>query len=81
VVGVGLSSPSVDCYTDAERDVDPPLSAFSAWTDETTRAIVEKCAEGSGGEEMLAHLGTRDVARGMDIPARHSATKNSSMRA
>ncbi|MCL3863298.1 alpha/beta hydrolase [Actinotalea sp. K2] len=65
--GVGLSSPSVDCYTDEERDANRPLSAFGTWTKETTSAIVDKCAEGSGGEDMLEHLGTRDVARDMDV--------------
>ncbi|WP_198418699.1 alpha/beta fold hydrolase [Cryobacterium lactosi] len=65
--GVGLSSPSVDCYTNEERDANEPISAFGTWTEESTRAIVEKCAEGSGGEDMLAHLGTRDVARDMDV--------------
>ena len=65
--GVGLSSPSVDCYTDEERDATEPMSALGAWTEESTRAIVEKCADGSGGEKMLAHLGTRDVARDLDV--------------
>nr|WP_244962687.1 alpha/beta hydrolase [Cryobacterium roopkundense] len=65
--GVGLTSPSVNCYTGEERDAGAPLSAFGTWTEETTRAIADKCAEGSGGEQMLAHLGTRDVARDMDI--------------
>jgi pimeloyl-ACP methyl ester carboxylesterase len=65
--GVGLSSPSVDCYTDDERDADRPLSALGTWTKESTRAMVEKCAAGSGGEQVLAHLGTRDVARDLDV--------------
>ncbi|TFD92722.1 alpha/beta fold hydrolase [Cryobacterium lactosi] len=65
--GVGLTDPAVDCYTDQERDADVPLSALGEWTDESARAIVEKCATGSGGEEMLARLGTRDVARDLDV--------------
>ncbi|WP_200894867.1 alpha/beta hydrolase [Microbacterium sp. SA39] len=65
--GVGLTEPAVDCYTDEERDADEPLAALGAWTEESARAIVEKCADGSGGAEMLAHLGTRDVARDMDV--------------
>jgi pimeloyl-ACP methyl ester carboxylesterase len=65
--GVGLTDPAVDCYTDQERDADVPLSALGEWTDESARAIVEKCATGSGGEEMLGHLGTRDVARDLDV--------------
>lgn len=65
--GVGLTDPAVDCYTDEERDADEPLAALGTWTEESARRIVEKCADGSGGEKMLAHLGTRDVARDMDV--------------
>lgn len=28
---------------------------------------MEQCAAGSGGEEVLAHLGTRDAARDLDV--------------
>ncbi|WP_156516053.1 alpha/beta fold hydrolase, partial [Rhodococcus sp. EPR-147] len=65
--GVGLSNPAIDCYSDEERDADAPLSALGTWTEESARAIVDKCADGSGTEEVLAHLGTRDVARDMDV--------------
>lgn len=65
--GVGLSRPAVDCYSDAERDADAPLSALGEWTEESARAIVDACAEGSGNEEILAHLGTRDAARDLDV--------------
>lgn len=65
--GVGLTRPAVDCYTDAERDADAPLSALGEWTPESAREIVDKCADGSGSEEVLAHLGTRDAARDMDV--------------
>ncbi|WP_255183347.1 MULTISPECIES: alpha/beta hydrolase [unclassified Rhodococcus (in: high G+C Gram-positive bacteria)] len=65
--GVGLSNPAIDCYSDEERDADAPLSALGTWTEESARAIVDKCADGSGNEEVLAHLGTRDVARDMDV--------------
>lgn len=65
--GVGLSQPAIDCYTDDERDDDAPLSALGEWTAESARAIVDQCAEGSGSEQLLAHLGTRDVARDMDV--------------
>jgi len=65
--GVGLSRPAVDCYSDEERDADVPLSALGEWTEEGAREIVDKCAAGTGSEEVLAHLGTRDVARDMDI--------------
>jgi pimeloyl-ACP methyl ester carboxylesterase len=65
--GVGLSKPSIDCYTDKERDGSPPLSALGDWTKKTARGIVDKCAKGSGGEQLLAHLGTRDGARDLDV--------------
>ncbi|MBI9113750.1 alpha/beta hydrolase [Sanguibacter suaedae] len=65
--GVGLSRPAVDCYIDEERDADEPLAALGEWTEESARAIVEKCADRTGDEEILAHLGTRDVARDMDV--------------
>ncbi|WP_222650172.1 alpha/beta hydrolase [Rhodococcus sp. BP-332] len=65
--GVGLSNPAIDCYSDEERDADAPLSALGEWTEESARAIVDKCADGSGSDEILAHLGTRDVARDMDV--------------
>ncbi|GGG03429.1 hypothetical protein GCM10007304_16910 [Rhodococcoides trifolii] len=65
--GVGLSTPAIDCYSDEERDADAPLSALGKWTEESARAIVDKCADGSGSKEILAHLGTRDVARDMDV--------------
>lgn len=65
--GVGLSTPAIDCYSDEERDADAPLSALGKWTEESARAIVDKCADGSGNTEVLAHLGTRDVARDMDV--------------
>lgn len=65
--GVGLSRPAVDCYTDEERDADVPLAALGEWTEESAREIVHKCAQGTGSEEVLAHLGTRDTARDMDV--------------
>ncbi|WP_219817665.1 alpha/beta hydrolase [Microbacterium sp. Ru50] len=65
--GVGLSRPAVDCYTDEERDDDVTLSALGSWTPESAREIVDTCAGRTGSEELLAHLGTRDAARDMDI--------------
>ncbi|MET9245046.1 alpha/beta hydrolase [Nonomuraea sp. NPDC003709] len=69
--GVGASTPALDCYTDAERDRGAKLSSIPAgiddWTREETRRLVEQCAERSGGMQVLAHVGTRDVARDMDV--------------
>ncbi|MFV2173133.1 alpha/beta hydrolase [Actinomadura sp. LOL_016] len=69
--GVGASTPALDCYTDAERDRGAKLSSIPAglddWTKQETRRLVQRCAERSGGEQALAHVGTRDVARDMDV--------------
>ncbi|MEO3890141.1 alpha/beta hydrolase [Nonomuraea sp. B5E05] len=69
--GVGASKPALDCFTDAERERDVKLSSIPAgvddWTKQETRRLVEQCAKRSGGKQVLAHVGTRDVARDMDV--------------
>ncbi|MEV4363481.1 alpha/beta hydrolase [Nonomuraea sp. NPDC049625] len=69
--GVGASKPALDCYTDAERDRDAKLSSIPAglddWTKQETRRLLQQCAERSGGKQVLTHVGTRDVARDMDV--------------
>ncbi|AOS63950.1 alpha/beta hydrolase [Actinoalloteichus hymeniacidonis] len=69
--GVGASTPAIDCYSDEEADRHAvPLTAFETsvqWTSDDTRALVERCAAGSGGAEFLAQVGTRDVARDIDV--------------
>ncbi|MFB7763835.1 alpha/beta hydrolase [Streptomyces xiamenensis] len=67
--GVGASQPALDCYTDAERD-DPAMAEkhlLGGWTAQDVRQWMEQCAERSGGEQVLAHVGTRDAARDMDV--------------
>ena len=69
--GVGATTPAVDCYTDeeADRGVVPLGSQGTtvSFTEDDTREIMERCAEGTGGVEVLEHLGTRDTARDMDV--------------
>ncbi|WP_329081467.1 MULTISPECIES: alpha/beta hydrolase [unclassified Streptosporangium] len=69
--GVGASTPALDCYTDAERERDAKFASFPAgvddWTNQETRRLLQQCAERSGGKQVLAHVGTRDVARDMDV--------------
>lgn len=69
--GVGASEPAVDCYSDAEADLDAvPTTAQGttvSFTEADTRALAERCAEGSGGDDVLGALGTRDVARDVDV--------------
>jgi len=69
--GVGASTPAIDCATDAELDAGEWLPSVTvgegALTEDDTRRLVERCAEGSGGADVLAHVGTRDAVRDMDI--------------
>ncbi|MBT2486175.1 MULTISPECIES: alpha/beta hydrolase [unclassified Microbacterium] len=69
--GVGSTIPAIDCYSDEEADAGTvPLGAQGttvSFTEEDTRAIVDKCAELSGGEEILTQVGTRDTARDLDV--------------
>ncbi|MDQ0644353.1 alpha/beta hydrolase [Microbacterium murale] len=63
--GTGATVPAIDCYSDAERDAGAGSASQLSYTG--VRPLVEACAESVGGEHALAHLGTRDVARDMDV--------------
>lgn len=63
--GTGATVPAVDCFTDAEREVD--ATAASQLTRPDSPPLVEACADSVGGVDVLAHLGTRDVARDLDV--------------
>lgn len=77
--GVGASQPVVTCLTgperDAERakDVRSRTAAEVAAANETSREDAQRCAERTGkdqgidGKEFLANIGTRDVAKDMDV--------------
>ena len=77
--GVGASLPTVQCQTDAERDASRaqvPRSRNQADVDAANAAqqkIAELCVqrtgvdEGIDGKEFLANIGTRDVARDLDV--------------
>ncbi|MGW4365534.1 alpha/beta hydrolase [Nocardia takedensis] len=69
--GVGASTPAIDCFTDAEIDAGASKTSITvgdgSWTDRDTRALVERCARGSGGLDVLASVGTRDAVRDMDV--------------
>jgi pimeloyl-ACP methyl ester carboxylesterase len=71
--GVGSSTPTIDCLSneewDAERaDVDfDPSPAGVAEIEAENREYVEQCIQRSGGATFLANIGTRDVARDLDI--------------
>jgi len=69
--GVGATRPAADCYSDAEADAGSPALGSQGTTVELTEAdtlaIMERCAEGSGGIDALTSMGTRDTARDMDV--------------
>ncbi|WP_405093812.1 alpha/beta hydrolase [Micromonospora sp. NBC_01392] len=69
--GVGSSTPAISCFTDAERDRGEDqttlLASSGQWTQEDTRRLAERCAKGSGGAEILSAVGTRNVARDLDV--------------
>ncbi|WP_236796025.1 alpha/beta hydrolase [Amycolatopsis sp. GM8] len=73
--GIGASEPDVTCLTDSERDTE---RAEDLDTDGSPTGVVKqeaqskdfaaKCAQRTPhGTAMLANLGTRDVARDMDV--------------
>ncbi len=71
--GVGASTPTIDCLDDAEweieradLDVDPSPEGV-AQTEAENQQYAQRCTERSGGPEVLANVGTRDVVRDLDI--------------
>jgi pimeloyl-ACP methyl ester carboxylesterase len=71
--GVGASTPTIDCLNDAEwevertdLDVDPSPEGV-AQTEAENRQYAQRCTERSGGADVLANVGTRDVVRDLDI--------------
>ncbi|MCP2259668.1 tripeptidyl-peptidase B, Serine peptidase, MEROPS family S33 [Streptoalloteichus tenebrarius] len=70
--GVGASEPQVRCLTDQERDaerLDLDLDTSPQGVEQTEneeKEYAQKCAE-RVGKDLLAHVGTRDVVRDMDV--------------
>jgi pimeloyl-ACP methyl ester carboxylesterase len=70
--GVGATKPAIDCFsidgTTAGDEVFTRLGSVApALTKADTRALVERCAKGSGGMKALANDGTRTTANDMDV--------------
>ncbi|WP_224391193.1 alpha/beta hydrolase [Pseudonocardia sp. ICBG1293] len=69
--GTGASTPTVDCFTDDERRQDRLVASFffggETWSEAETARVARRCADGSGGAEVIGHLGSRDTARDMDV--------------
>ncbi|WP_084176266.1 alpha/beta hydrolase [Actinokineospora spheciospongiae] len=67
--GVGFSGPDVVCLTAAETDAlrsAPPVTDVAGY-EAQSRDYAAKCAERSGGAEVLGNIGTREVARDLDV--------------
>lgn len=70
--GVGATEPAVECgLTDGSAGGTALLTkasgAFTPLTEDDTQELAERCADGSGGSEALANMGTRTTAKDMDI--------------
>ncbi len=77
--GVGFSQPAVRCQTDAERDASRALTSRTRTQEEidaanaATEKIAQGCAaltgqeQGVDGAKFLANVGTRDVAKDLDV--------------
>ncbi|MCX2731851.1 alpha/beta hydrolase [Saccharopolyspora sp. NFXS83] len=70
--GIGASEPEVRCLTDEEWDADRLDSDAdtspegTAQTEREVRDYTGKCVQRTG-EDVLAHVGTRDVVQDMDV--------------
>ena len=71
--GVGASTPAIDCLTDADwavqrsRQYVDPSPAGVAKEEADNKQYAQHCTERSGGAEVLANVGTRDVVKDLDI--------------
>jgi pimeloyl-ACP methyl ester carboxylesterase len=71
--GVGASTPTIDCLNDAEWEVEradldvDPSPAGVQQTEAENRQYAERCTQRSGGPQVLANVGTRDVVKDLDI--------------
>jgi pimeloyl-ACP methyl ester carboxylesterase len=68
--GVGASTPRADCYTDAEYDRGEGLHVVTVpdvADEQEARELAQRCAEGTGGPQALAGIGTSNVIRDMDV--------------
>jgi pimeloyl-ACP methyl ester carboxylesterase len=71
--GVGASTPTINCLDDADweveradLDIDPSPEGV-AQTEAENRQFAQRCAERSGGPQVLENVGTRDVVRDLDV--------------
>ncbi|MBN9734652.1 MULTISPECIES: alpha/beta hydrolase [unclassified Pseudonocardia] len=70
--GTGASEPKIECLTDQENDEDrgqvfaDPSPAGVAAAEARNKQYADRCAERTGAD-VLANVGTRDVAKDMDV--------------
>ena len=71
--GVGSSTPAIDCLDTADwavqradLDVDPSPAGV-AQTEQENKTYAADCVQRSGGAQVLANMGTRDVVKDLDI--------------
>ncbi|MEJ8277336.1 alpha/beta hydrolase [Pseudonocardia spirodelae] len=70
--GTGASRPRISCLTDAENDEErtkvfaDPSPAGIAAAEADSRLFAERCTQRTGAD-VLANVGTRDVAKDMDV--------------
>lgn len=71
--GVGVSKPTIQCLTGPERDAErldldvDNSPAGVARTEQEAKDLAALCEQRSGGRQVLANVGTRDVVRDLDI--------------
>ncbi|MGI5128576.1 alpha/beta hydrolase [Pseudonocardia sp. CA-107938] len=69
--GIGASTPKLGCRTREEERADRAETDRSAEgveaAEQEVRDFVAKCVQRSGGVDVLANSGTRDVARDLDV--------------
>ncbi|MEW2063538.1 alpha/beta fold hydrolase [Streptomyces sp. NPDC007002] len=69
--GVGASKPAISCFSKEDYlagDVRTELVLTAGrFSEDSTRRLVSKCVQGSGGEQHLGSVSTRDTVRDMDI--------------
>jgi len=71
--GVGASTPTIDCLTDADWAVQratiytDPSPAGVAKEEADNKTYAGRCTQRSGGAEVLANMGTRDVVKDVDV--------------
>ncbi|MFD5893163.1 alpha/beta hydrolase [Streptomyces sp. NPDC060366] len=69
--GVGASKPAISCFSKGDYlagNVRTELVLTAGrFSEDDTKKLVGKCARGSGGEQNLGSVSTRDTVRDMDI--------------